>query len=364
MGLEGLFNSIIPMSALFGFVVILFFAMKSKSDGSEILKLFKKKRFLGLEISQGFLALSEGMLAAAIGMEMDHVPYGVRLTGHIALICTSAFAGFQLGDQVKEARQAVDDQDNVFKEVLDAVFSVILTILPPFANVAYIAISLKAYRDIENFFTFQWGRIGSAIVALTCLIFIIHVFVVFYLATATAEKRVKATVDPGGVTDPLAQASDSDIDDDADNNDSGLITTLPVPTTFDPEKVDVENYLVENFQVDRQRLHHRLLVNPTFKRSISSLVTEALTFREEWENAKAGISEAMRKIETNEKRIGTIEKNTYGFDKDNPGRVYIHLSQETKDLKEINKQAQKEADLAETNYNSVLDEINNELSVV
>ena len=364
MGLEGLFNSIIPMSALFGFIIILVIAMKSKSDGKALIETFKKKRFLGIEISQGALALSEGMMAAAISVELFALPYGVRLTGHVALILVSVFSGFQIGDQIKEAKLAIENGVDVVAECADAIFSVLLSILPPFANVAYIATSLKGYRDITYFFTFQHDRIKSGMIMITCWIFVIHVLVVIYLATASTRKEKNDQ--SGGTVVPLTPASDSDIDDDADIDDDKpeIITTLPVPITFDPEKVDVENYLVENFHVDRQRLYHRLLVNPTFKRSISSLVTEALTFREEWENAKAGISEAMRKIETNEKRIRTIEKNIYGFDPDNPGRVYIHLNQETKDLKEINKQAQKEADLAETNYNSVLDEINNELSVV
>ncbi|MFH7416653.1 hypothetical protein, partial [Pseudomonas syringae group genomosp. 7] len=78
----------------------------------------------------------------------------------------------------------------------------------------------------------------------------------------------------GGADDPLTQASDS-TDDDADIDDDKpeIITTLPVPVTFDPAKVDVKNYLCENFTVDRQRLHHRLAVNPVFKRDISNLVT-------------------------------------------------------------------------------------------
>lgn len=366
MGLEGLFNSIIPMSALFGFVIVLIIAMKSKSDGKALIEIFKKKRFLGIEISQGALGLSEGMMAAAISVELFALPYGVRLTGHVALILVSAFSGFQIGDQIKEAKKAIELGENVVAECADAVLSVILTIAPAFANVAYIATSLKGFRDVEYFFTFQLSRIKSGMIHITCWIFLIHVIVVFYLATASTRKEKS---EPGGVTDPLAQASDddsedADIDDDSDNNDSGLITTLPVPVTFDPEKVDVENYLVENFQVDRQRLHHRLAVNPTFKKDIGNLVTEALTFREEWENAKAGISEATRKIEENEKRMKTIENNTYGFDKDNPGRIYPGLVREVKDLKELNKHVQKEADMAEKNYNAVLDEINSELAVV
>jgi len=140
-----------------------------------------------------------------------------------------------------------------------------------------------------------------------------------------------------------------------------LITTLPVPTKFDPDKVDVENYLCENFTVDRQRLHHRLLVNTAFRRQMSNLVTEALTYREDWENFKATYSEALRKIDMNERRMKSIESNTYGFDKDNPGRVYTHLAQETKDLKELNKEGKKDCELAETNYNAILDEINSEL---
>ena len=363
MGLEGLFNSVIPMSALFGFIIILVIAMKSKSDGKALIETFKKKRFLGIEISQGALALSEGMMAAAISVELFALPYGVRLTGHVALILVSVFSGFQIGDQIKEAKLAIENGVDVVAECADAIFSVLLSILPPFANVAYIATSLKGYRDITYFFTFQHDRIKSGMIMITCWIFVIHVLVVIYLATASTRKEKN---EPGGVTDPLALASDEDDSEDADIDDDEpeIITTLPVPTTFDPEKVDVENYLVENFQVDRQRLHHRLAVNPTFKRDIGNLVTEALTFREEWENAEASISEAVRKIESNEKRIKMIENNTYGFDKNNPGRIYPGLVREVNDLKELNKHVQKEAKMAERNYEAVREEIRNELTVV
>ena len=357
MGLENLFNSVIPMSALFGFIIILVIAMKSKSDGKALIETFKKKRFLGIEISQGALALSEGMMAAAISVELFALPYGVRLTGHVALILVSVFSGFQIGDQIKEAKNAIENGVDVVAECADAFMSVLLSILPPFANVAYIATSLKGYRDIVYFFTFQHDRIKSGMIMITCWIFVIHVLVVIYLATASTRKEKD---EPGGVTDPLAQASDS-TDDDADIDKPEIITTLPVPISFDPTKVDVENYLCENFTVDRQRLHHRLAVNPVFKRDISNLVTEALTYREEWENHKAQLSEATRKIETNETRMRRIEQNTYGFDGDNPGRVYDYLAKETKDLKEMNRHVQKESSLAETNYNSVLDEINSEL---
>lgn len=360
MGLEGLFNSIIPMSALFGFVIVLIIAMKSKSDGKALIETFKKKRFLGIEISQGALALSEGMMAAAISVELFALPYGVRLTGHVALILVSVFSGFQIGDQIKEAKAAFDSGVNVVAECADAIFSVALSILPPFANVAYIATSLKGYRDITYFFTFQHDRIKSGMIMITCWIFVIHVLVVIYLATASTRKEKS---EPGGVTDPLAQASDSDIDDDADtdNNDSGLITTLPVPTTFDPEKVDVENYLVENFQVDRQRLHHRLAVNPTFKKDIGNLVTEALTFREEWETAKANVMEADRSIAENERKKALFEKS-YNFD---PEKIsYKHVLRDLKELTELNKHGKQVCKEAENNYNAVLDEINSELAVV
>ncbi len=361
MGLENLFNSVIPMSALFGFIIILVIAMRSKSDGKALIETFKKKRFLGIEISQGALALSEGMMAAAISVELFALPYGVRLTGHVALILVSVFSGFQIGDQIKEAKNAIENGVDVVAECADAFFSVLLSILPPFANVAYIATSLKGYRDITYFFTFQHDRIKSGMIMITCWIFVIHVLVVIYLATASTRKEKD---EPGGVTDPLAEASDDDSDDaDTDNNDSGLITTLPVPTTFDPARVDVENYLCENFTVDRRRLSNRLASNPVFKREIGNLVTEALTYREEWENHKASLSEAIRNIEEDEKMMRRTER-TYNFDPEDAPRHYKVLHKRVEDRKEINKHVQKEADLAETNYEAVKAEIKSELDVL
>jgi hypothetical protein len=363
MGLEQLFNSIIPMSALLGFIVVLVIAMRSKSDGKALIETFKKKRFLGIEISQSALALSEGMMAAAISVELFALPYGVRLTGHIALILVSVFSGLQIGDQIKEAKKAIEDGVDVVAECADAIMSVVLTIVPAFANVAYIATSLKGYRDIMYFFTFQHDRIKSGMIMITCWIFIIHVLVVIYLATASTRKE--RDNQSGGTVDPLTQASDDDSEDaDIDDDKAEIITTLPVATTFDPDKVDIENYLVENFQVDRQRLHHRLEVNPTFRREVKNLVTEALTHREEWETAKAILSEATRKIEQNKTRIKRIEDNTYGFDPAVPGRVYTVLRSETEEYEKMSKDTKKEADLAEKNYNLALDAINDELSAI
>lgn len=354
MGLEKLFNSVIPMSALFGFIIILVIAMRSKSDGKALIETFKKKRFLGIEISQGALALSEGMMAAAISVELFALPYGVRLTGHVALILVSVFSGFQIGDQIKEAKKAIEIGEDVVAECADAFMSVLLSILPPFANVAYIATSLKGYRDIQYFFTFQHDRIKSGMIMITCWIFVIHVLVVIYLATASTRKEKD---EPGGVIDPLADASDS-IDDDAIPE---IITTLPVPVSFDPTKVDVENYLCENFTVDRQRLHHRLAVNPVFKRDISNLVTEALTYREEWENYKAQLAELTRNLDANERKRRLTEKS---YNHDPQKTTYKHLMKDIKEQTALAKHGQDQVDEAETNYNAVLDEINSELGAL
>ena len=360
MGLEGLFNSVIPMSALFGFIIILVIAMRSKSDGKALIETFKKKRFLGIEISQGALALSEGMMAAAISVELFALPYGVRLTGHVALILVSVFSGFQIGDQIKEAKTAIENGVDVVAECADAFMSVLLSILPPFANVAYIATSLKGYRDIVYFFTFQHDRIKSGMIMITCWIFVIHVLVVIYLATASTRKEKD---EPGGVTDPLAQASDDEESDDADIDDDKpeIITTLPVPTTFDPEKVDVENYLCENFSVDRQRLHHRLAVNPTFKKDITNLVTEALTYREEWENYKAQLAELTRNLEANERKRRLTEKS---YNHDPQKTTYKHLIKDIKEQTALAKHGQDQVDEAENNYEAVRAEIKSELEVL
>lgn len=368
--MDNALSTLMSMSILIGGFVLLFFAYRSNSDGKALIKKSIEKRNLFAEIILLLMAIIEGVNAATYAVKEGR-DFGASIAMHVFGGVMSGIFAFGIYKQVMDVAMAIKGNKHpiiIAKELIDVLGTVILAVIFPIVNTYFVAIAAKHPHDFWYTLLFDWGRIQSGSVYYSTVVGMAHVFACFLLSlnsfdTTLFEKKI---ADPGGDDVPLTQASDSDIDEDADtdNNDSGLITTLPVPTTFDPEKVDVENYLVENFQVDRQRLHHRLLVNPTFKRSISSLVTEALTFREEWENAKAGISEAMRKIETNEKRIRTIEKNTYGFDADNPGRVYIHLSQETKDLKEINKQAQKEADLAETNYNSVLDEINNELSVV
>ena len=353
------------LSVLIGAFVLLFFAYRSNSDGKAIIKNAIQKRNLFIEIVLFFMAIIEGFNAASYAVREGR-DFGSAIAMHVLGGVLSGVFAFAIYKQVTELIIAARDKKHpaiIMKEAIDVVGSVALAIAFPIINSYFIAIAAKNPHDFWNTIMFDWGRIRNGSVFYSTALGMAHVAGCFLLSLSSFDLSVLD--EPGGVTDPLADASDDDSDDaDTDNNDSGLITTLPVPITFDPTKVDVENYLCENFTVDRQRLHHRLAVNPTFKKDIGNLVTEALTFREEWENHKAQLSEATRKIETNETRMRRIEQNTYGFDSDNPGRVYDHLAKETEDLKELNRHVQKEADEAETNYEAVKAEIKSELTVL
>jgi len=351
------------LSVLIGAFVLLFFAYRSNSDGKAIIKNAIQKRNLFIEIVLFFMAIIEGFNAASYAVREGR-DFGSAIAMHVLGGVLSGVFAFAIYKQVTELIVAARDKKHpaiIVKEAVDVVGSIALAIAFPIINSYFIAIAAKNPHDFWNTIMFDWGRIRNGSVFYSTALGMAHVAGCFLLSLSSFDLSVLEDSN-GGADDPLTQASDDDSDDaDTDNNDSGLITTLPVPVSFDPTKVDVENYLCENFTVDKQRLHHRLAVNSVFKREISNLVTEALTFREEWENHKAQLSEAIRKIEQNETRMKRIENNTYGFDSDNPGRVYDHLAKETKDLKELNRHVQKEANLAETNYNAVLDEINSEL---
>ncbi len=368
--MDNALSTLMSMSILIGGFVLLFFAYRSNSDGKALIKKSIEKRNLFAEIILLLMAIIEGVNAATYAVKEGR-DFGASIAMHVFGGVMSGIFAFGIYKQVMDVAMAIKGNKHpiiIAKELIDVLGTVILAVVFPIVNTYFVAIAAKHPHDFWHTLLFDWGRIQSGSVYYSTVVGMAHVFACFLLSlnsfdTTLFEKKI---ADPGGDDVPLTQASDEDDSEDADvdEDEPEIITTLPVPVSFDPEKVDVENYLVENFQVDRRRLSNRLASDPTFKRDISNLVTEALTFREEWENAKAGISESLRKIELNEKRMGTIEKNTYGFDKDNPGRVYTHLAQETKDLKELNKHAQKECDMAEKNYNAVLDEINSELAVV
>lgn len=355
------------LSVLIAAFVLLFFAYRSNSDGKAIIKNAIQKRNLFIEIVLFFMAIIEGFNAASYAVKEGR-DFGSAIAMHVLGGVLSGVFAFAIYKQVTELIIAARDKKHpaiIAKEAIDVVGSVALAIAFPIINSYFIAIAAKNPHDFWNTILFDWGRIRNGSVFYSTALGMAHVAGCFLLSLSSFDLSVLEDSN-GGADDPLAEASDDEESDDADIDDDKpeIITTLPVPVTFDPEKVDVENYLCENFTVDRQRLHHRLAVNPVFKRDISNLVTEALTYREEWENHKAQLSEATRKIETNETRMRKIEQNTYGFDVDNPGRVYDYLAKETKDLKEMNRHVQKESSLAETNYNSVLDEINSELGAL
>ena len=364
MGLEQLFNSLIPMSALFGFIVILVVAMRSKSDGKALIETFKKKRFLGIEISQGALALSEGMMAAAITVELFDLPYGVRLTGHIALICTSVFAGFQIGDQIKEAKKAIDEGVDVVAECMDAFMSILLAILPPFANVAYIATSLKGYRDIAYFFTFQHDRIKSGMIMITCWIFVIHVLVVIYLATASTRKEKD---EPGGVVVPLTQAPDSD-DDGADTDDEeDTSTDAPnqdiIPYSRIPDRTNLLNYIKEHLghRVDLERVKHKMMIDDLFLDRVAVSVEDTLKVRDKWDAEKSILQAAVVEVEK-KKNMLKRARQSYNFDENS--RVSRGLMSEIEHLEGqivITGQLAEDAELV---YNKQLNKLGDLLDIL
>lgn len=356
------------LSVLIGVVVILFIALKSKSDGKELIKTVAIKRNLVIEIILFAMAIIEGFNAAGYALKEGR-DYGAAIAMHVLGGALSGAFAFAISKQAIELTIAIQKKRHPFiivKEAVDVVGSLALSVAAPALNAYFIAVAAKAPRDFWATATFDWGTtIHNASVMYSTGLGMLHVFGCFVLSIASLEVERLFENSNGGADDPLTQASDDDSEDaDIDDDEAEIITTLPVPATFDPDKVDVENYLVENFQVDRQRLHHRLGVNPTFRREIKNLVTEALTHREEWETAKAILSEATRKIETNKTRMKRIEDNTYGFDPAVPGRVYTVLRSETEEYEKMTKDTKKDADLAEKNYNLALDAINDELSVI
>jgi len=377
--MENALSTLMSMSILIGGFVLLFFAYRSNSDGKALIKKSIEKRNLFAEIILLLMAIIEGVNAATYAVKEGR-DFGASIAMHVFGGIMSGVFAFGIYKQVTDVVLAIKNNKHyliIVKELVDVLGTVVLAVIFPIVNTYFVAIAAKHPQDFWNTLLLDWARIRSGSVYYSTVVGMAHVFACFLLSlnsfdTTLFEEKID---DLGGESDPLTVASDEDNSDDAkvekavEEKDAveekpKIITTLPVAVTFDPTKVDIENYLVENFKVDKKRLSQRLSEDPDFRREISNLVTEALTYREEWENYKANLAEATRKIEQNEKNMSRIEKNHYGFDPDNPGRVYNTFKLENKELKEMNKHGQEQCDEAENNYNAVLDEINDELATI
>lgn len=362
-------STLMSMSILIGGFVLLFFAYRSNSDGKALIKKSIEKRNLFAEIILLLMAIIEGVNAATYAVKEGR-DFGASIAMHVFGGVMSGIFAFGIYKQVMDVAMAIKKNKHpiiIFKELIDVLGTIALAVIFPIVNTYFVAIAAKHPHDFWHTLLFDWGRIQSGSVYYSTVVGMAHVFACFLLSLNSFDTTVFETniADPGGDDTPLTQASDDDSEDaDIDDDKAEVITTLPVPATFDPEKVDIENYLVENFQVDRQALIERFRASPNLRRELKNLVTEALTHREEWETAKAILSEATRKIEQNKTRMKRIEDNTYGFDPAVPGRVYTVLRSETEEYEKMSKETKKEADLAEKNYNLALDAINDELSVI
>lgn len=351
------------LSVLIGAFVLLFFAYRSNSDGKAIIKNAIQKRNLFIEIVLFFMAIIEGFNAASYAVKEGR-DFGSAIAMHVLGGVLSGVFAFAIYKQVTELIVAARDKKHpaiIVKEAVDVVGSIALAIAFPIINSYFIAIAAKNPHDFWNTILFDWGRIRNGSVFYSTALGMAHVAGCFLLSLSSFDLSVLEDSN-GGADDPLTRASDS-TDDDADIDDDKpeIITTLPVPVSFDPEKVDVENYLCENFTVDRQRLHHRLAVNPTFKKDITNLVTEALTYREEWENYKAQLAELTRNLEANERKRRLTEKS---YNHDPQKTTYKHLIKDIKEQTALAKHGQDQVDEAENNYEAVRAEIKSELAVL
>ena len=351
------------LSVLIGAFVLLFFAYRSNSDGKAIIKNAIQKRNLFIEIVLFFMAIIEGFNAASYAVREGR-DFGSAIAMHVLGGVLSGVFAFAIYKQVTELIIAARDKKHpaiIVKEAIDVLGSVALAIAFPIINNYFIAITAKNPHDFWNTILFDWGRIRNGSVFYSTALGMAHVAGCFLLSLSSFDLSVLEDSN-GGADDPLTQASDSK-DDDADINDDKpeIITTLPVPVTFDPEKVDVENYLCENFTVDKQRLHHRLVVNPTFKKDIGNLVTEALTYREEWETAKANVAEATRIIEENRRKKRLMEQ---AYNHDPEKTTYKVVLKTIQEYTELNKHGEDLVKESENNYEAVKAEIKSELTVL
>ena len=364
--MDNALSTLMSLSILIGGFVLLFFAYRSSSDGKALIKKSIEKRNLFAEIILLLMAIIEGVNAATYAVKEGR-DFGASIAMHVFGGVMSGIFAFGIYKQVMDVALAVKKNKHyliITKEVVDVLGTIVLAVIFPIVNTYFVAIAAKHPQDFWNTILLDWGRIRSGSVYYSTVVGMAHVFACFLLSLNSFDTTLFETKidEPGGVTDPLAEASDDDSDDaDTDNNDSGIITTLPIATTFDPEKVDVENYLCENFTVDRQRLNRRLASDSSFRRRIGNLVVEALTLREDWENLKAHLSESTRTIQELVRRKLLAERS-YNHD---PEKItYKTILKNLTHNEELNRVGLKDCTLAETNYNGALEDIQSELGTL
>lgn len=350
------------LSVLVGAFVLLFFAYRSNSDGKAIIKNAIQKRNLFIEIVLFFMAIIEGFNAASYAVKEGR-DFGSAIAMHVLGGVLSGVFAFAIYKQVTELIVAARDKKHpaiIIKEAVDVVGSVALAIAFPIINSYFIAIAAKNPHDFWNTILFDWGRIRNGSVFYSTSLGMAHVAGCFLLSLSSFDVSILSDSN-GGADDPLTQGSDDDDSEDADIDDDKpeIITTLPVPTAFDPTKVDVQNYLHENFpNVDKISLNRKLRFDNNFKTTISNLVIEALTHREDWDNQKAIISEAQRIIDMKTRTKEMLERS---YNHDPEKTTYKNVVRELKDREEQTKEAGRDCKLAEDNYNAVLNEIQKEL---
>lgn len=189
--MESLFGNIIPVLVVSGLGLAIYFIARSKNDGTGLVKEFKAKKIIFLEVILAGMNLIEAMVAAEIS-ETQGVHYATRLGMHLLLALLSIVVGTTYFSQLRDMAIAIKEVKRptvIIKETVEVIFGTALLFVPPFANTMFIVLGRGKANELESFMgnmghlhIFQaMFSVKDPVSFVSSIIFVLHVIGIIYL---------------------------------------------------------------------------------------------------------------------------------------------------------------------------------------
>lgn len=189
--MESFFSSIVPVLVVSGLGLGIYFIARSKNDGTGLVKEFKAKKVIFLEVILAGMNLIEAMVAAEIS-ETQGVNYATRLGMHLFLALLSIVVGTTYFSQLRDMAIAIKEVKRptvIIKETVEVLFASVLLFVPPFANTMFIVLGRGKANELEAFMgnmghlhVFQaMFSVKDPVSFVSSIIFVLHVIGIIYL---------------------------------------------------------------------------------------------------------------------------------------------------------------------------------------
>lgn len=202
--MENFLSIVMPLVAIIAITLIIVFIVRSKNDGTALVKEFKKKKVIFLEVLLAAMNVFEAFIAAEVSASHG-LNYSVRIAMHLSLATMSIVTGmtyfslwYNVAHNIKHKAKPVV----IIKEVVEVLLASALVFIPPFVNTMFIVLGRNSQGDMQVFvdnllhvhFFQAMFSVKDPVSFVSSMMFVIHIIGIVYLGLYGLDTAKKETI--------------------------------------------------------------------------------------------------------------------------------------------------------------------------